>query len=136
MRYAALLMLSGCVYAPQGARPLTAHEHSVVYAVAGESCDAETLDATRVLLPETRAAMYEATGYCEPGCSTTSEPGECRWGCAHGAFRRYRSGLWPFALAESWPLLVMWHASASDHLLAHEAAHVAAECRGEDPYTH
>lgn len=128
------VLLAGCVSAPDGARPLTAHEAQVVHAVTGDACDLSTV---RVLVAEDRAGMFQATGYCEPGCSTTSESGECRWGCAHGALVHWREGVWPFVLAEDWsPLIVLWHASYSDALMAHEAEHLAAECRGQDPYTH
>lgn len=126
-----LMLCAACVTPPAGAREPTEQEAAIVATVAHD-CDQETIDAVLVLTPTTHADMYRATGYGGPGC----DPATHRFGCAAGAFRGYRSGAWPLVLAEPWsPLIVMWHASASDALLAHEASHLAERCRGE-PHDH
>ena len=135
---ASALLAAGCMSPPVGAREPTASERQVIAATAGDECDAETLARTRIVTPDTREQMQSLTGYCEPpdvpgACFDDSQ---CRWGCAAGAYQHYRDGVWPFALASRWPLLVLWSGSYSSRLLAHEAEHLEAECRTGNSHTH
>ena len=126
---------------PEGAREPTQAELVEIAAELeehGAECDRETLSMLRILVIDDPEEFRFRTSYCpppdEPGtCHVLVEAGRCpAHGCAHGIYRHYRDGLWPFALAQSWPLLVFWAGSYDEPRdVRWEASHLAEECLGE-----
>jgi hypothetical protein len=147
-----VLLVSGCIRAPEGTRALTAQERNLVDVVMAtwsahgglepvhEPASHTCVEGARhigINVVDTDEEMFTLTGYCGPTvddgptCQERMVDGACRNGCAWSVFRSYSDGVWPFAFIErDWPLFVTWDVPNLDAMIVHESLHMLEACSG------